>query len=78
MNKWQATFLGFKHLPCELSGFEIEALFTFTLADRQMIEGRRRPAPKLALAAADRLSAHEPSAARFGPHRAVRAVAEFG
>jgi hypothetical protein len=28
MNKWQATFLGLKHLPRELSGFEIEAFFT--------------------------------------------------
>jgi hypothetical protein len=30
MTKWQATFLGLKHLPRELSGFEIEAFFTFT------------------------------------------------
>jgi hypothetical protein len=33
MNKWQATFLGLKQLPRELSGFEIEAFFTFTLAN---------------------------------------------
>ena len=50
MNKWQATFLGLKHLPRELSGFEIEAFFTFTLAERQLIEDRRRPALKLGLA----------------------------
>src|ERR1019366_243399 len=50
MNKWQATFLGLKKLPRELSGFEIEAFFTFTLAERQMIEDRRRPALKLGLA----------------------------
>ena len=25
MNHWQATFLGLKQLPRELSGFEIEA-----------------------------------------------------
>src|ERR1019366_6592005 len=50
MTKWQATFLGLKHLPRELSGFEIEAFFTFTLAERQMIEERRRPALKLGLA----------------------------
>lgn len=25
MTKWQATFLGLKYLPRELSGFEIEA-----------------------------------------------------
>src|ERR1019366_1289468 len=50
MTKWQATFLGLKHLPRELSGFEIEAFFTLTLAERQMIEERRRPALKLGLA----------------------------
>jgi hypothetical protein len=50
MTKWQATFLGLKHLPRELSGFEIEAFFTFTLAERQLIEERRRPALKLGLA----------------------------
>jgi hypothetical protein len=49
MTKWQATFLGLKHLPRELSGFEIEAFFTFTLAERQLIEERRRPALKLGL-----------------------------
>ena len=27
MNKWQASFLGLKQLPRELSGFEIEAFF---------------------------------------------------
>jgi hypothetical protein len=37
MTKWQATFLGLKHLPRDLSGFEIEAFFTFTLAERQLI-----------------------------------------
>jgi hypothetical protein len=30
MNRWQATFLGLKQLARELSGFEIEAFFTFT------------------------------------------------
>ena len=30
MKHWQATFLGLKQLPCELSGFEIEAFFTFS------------------------------------------------
>jgi hypothetical protein len=30
MNKWQATFQDLKHLPRELSGFKIEAFFTFT------------------------------------------------
>ena len=33
MNNWQATYLGLKQLPRELSGFEIEAFFTFTASD---------------------------------------------
>jgi hypothetical protein len=50
MGNWQATFLGLKQLPRELTAFEIEAFFTFTLAERQLIEDRRRPALKLGLA----------------------------
>jgi hypothetical protein len=50
MDNWQATFLGLKQLPRELTAFEIEAFFTFTLAERQLIEDRRRPALKLGLA----------------------------
>jgi hypothetical protein len=34
MTKWQATFPGLKHLPRDLSGFEIEAFFTFTVTVR--------------------------------------------
>jgi hypothetical protein len=50
MGNWQATFLDLKQLPRELTAFEIEAFFTFTLAERQLIEDRRRPALKLGLA----------------------------
>lgn len=50
MDNWQSTFLGLKQLPRELTAFEIEAFFTFTLAERQMIEDRRRPTLKLGLA----------------------------
>ena len=50
MDKWQATFLGFKRLPRELSGFEIEAFFTFTAAERESIEARRQAPLKLGLA----------------------------
>ena len=49
MDNWQATFLGLKQLPRELTAFEIEAFFTFTLAERQLIEDRRRPTLKLGL-----------------------------
>src|SRR5271167_3241670 len=50
MDNWQSTFLGLKQLPRELTAFEIEAFFTFTLAERQIIEDRRRPTLKLGLA----------------------------
>lgn len=41
MNHWQAIFLGLKRLPLELSGFEIEAFFTFSARERAVIEARR-------------------------------------
>ena len=50
MNPWRATFFGLKQIPRELTAFEIEAFFTFTAAERQAIEQRRRPALKLGLA----------------------------
>jgi TnpA family transposase len=50
MNPWQATFFGLKQIPRELTAFEIEAFFTFTSTERQVIEQRRRPALKLGLA----------------------------
>jgi Domain of unknown function (DUF4158) len=50
MNKWQATFLGLKQLPRELSGFEIEAFFTFTATERALIDARRASSLKLGLA----------------------------
>jgi hypothetical protein len=50
MNKWQATFLGLKLLPRELSGFEIEALFAFTATERALIDARRASSLKLGLA----------------------------
>lgn len=34
MDKWRATFLGLKQLPCELPALELEAFFTFTAAER--------------------------------------------
>ncbi len=50
MDMWQATFLGLKRLPRELSGFEIEAFFTFTAAERESIGARRQAPLNLGLA----------------------------
>ena len=50
MNDWQSTWLGRRSLPRDLSGFEIEAFFTFCGNERRAIEERRGPALKIALA----------------------------
>ena len=84
MNHWQATFLGLKQLPRELSGFEVEAFFTFTASERALIEARRGPsnyffrpavlivAPALALQIGFlRMSGR---GVGCGAHRAARAV----
>jgi hypothetical protein len=50
MQDWHSTCLGRRTLPRDLSAFEIEAFFNFCDAERRVIEDRRGPALKLALA----------------------------
>jgi hypothetical protein len=50
MQDWHSTCLGRRTLPRDLSGFEIEAFFNFSDAERRVIDDRRGPALKLALA----------------------------
>ena len=51
MNDWQSTYLGRGALPRDLSGFEIEAFFTYSEPERRVIDDERRsPSLKLALA----------------------------
>jgi len=51
MKDWQSTYLGRGALPRDLSGFEIEAFFTYGESERHVIDDERRsPALKLALA----------------------------
>jgi TnpA family transposase len=51
MNDWQSLYLGRGALPRDLSGFEIEAFFTYSESERRVIDDERRsPALKLALA----------------------------
>jgi hypothetical protein len=50
MNSWHATYLGLKRLPRDLTAFEVEAFFTFSVAERRVIEARRGPELKLGLA----------------------------
>ena len=50
MDNGQTIFLGLKQLARELTAFEIEAFFTFSAAERAVIEARRRPELQLGLA----------------------------
>ena len=50
MNDWQLTCLGWRSLPRDLSGFEIETFCNFSEAERCVTKDRRTPALKLALA----------------------------
>jgi len=51
MNDWQSTHLGRGAFPRDLSGFEIEAFFTYSESERRVIDDERRSsALKLALA----------------------------
>jgi hypothetical protein len=46
----QATYLGLRELPRELSEFELKAFFTFDRSERKIIDARRGHAHKLGLA----------------------------
>jgi Domain of unknown function (DUF4158) len=50
MQDWHSTCLGPRTLPRDLSAVEIEAFFNFSDTERRVIEDRRGPALKLALA----------------------------
>src|SRR6204780_5139839 len=50
MDSWHATFLGLRHLPREVTAFEIEVFFQFSAEEARIIEERRRPELKLELA----------------------------
>jgi hypothetical protein len=75
MDKWRATFLGLKQLPRELTAFELEAFFTFTAAERQVIEDRRGSELQLGLALQIGFITHERPRTRCGAHRAGGALA---
>src|ERR1700692_4275334 len=50
MQGWQTTYLGMRELPHEISTFELQAFFTFSPAERELIEARRGNRLKLGLA----------------------------
>jgi hypothetical protein len=43
MDSRHATFLGRRHLPREVTAFEIEVFFQFSAGEARINEGRRRP-----------------------------------
>ena len=50
MQNWQTTYLGLKDLPRELSAFELQAFFTYSRAEREVIDARYGASHKLGLA----------------------------
>ena len=50
MQNWHTTYLGLKELPRELSAFELQAFFTFSRAERTVIDSRHGATHKLGLA----------------------------
>jgi hypothetical protein len=43
MDSWHATFLGLRHLPREVTAFEVEVFLQFWAEEDRIIEERRRP-----------------------------------
>jgi hypothetical protein len=50
MQGWQTTFLGMRELPHDLSAFELQAFFTFSRTEHELIQARRGDSLKLGLA----------------------------
>ncbi len=50
MQSWHTTYLGLKDLPRELSTFELQAFFTFSRDEREVIDARYGATHKLGLA----------------------------
>jgi len=50
MQSWHTTYFGLRELPREISAFELQAFFTFSRAERELINSRRGDTHKLGLA----------------------------
>ena len=50
MQGWQTPYLGLRDIPRDLSGFELQAFFTFSRGERELIEARRGDPLRLGLA----------------------------
>ena len=50
MQSWHTTYLGLRELPREISPFELQAFFTYSRPERELINARRGDTHKLGLA----------------------------
>jgi len=50
MDTWRSTYLGLRELPRELTAFEVQTSFTFSIAEREAIAQRRSATHQLGLA----------------------------
>jgi hypothetical protein len=50
LQNWQTIYLGLKDLPRELSAFELQSFFTYSRAEREVIDARYGASHKLGLA----------------------------
>ena len=50
MQGWQTSYLGLRDMPGEISEFELQALFSFSRAELELIARRRSDSLKLGLA----------------------------
>ncbi len=50
MQSWHTTYLGLKELPRDITGFELQAFFTYSRAELDVINTRRSDAHRLGLA----------------------------
>ena len=77
MDSWHATFLGLRHLPREVTAFEIEVFFQFSAEEARIIETPAAGAQAWPCLA-DRVSAHERQTPRCGADGATATVAALG
>ena len=50
MQGWQTSYLGLRNIPGELSEFELQAFFSFSRAEHELLARRRSDSLKLGLA----------------------------
>ncbi|MEJ8860101.1 DUF4158 domain-containing protein, partial [Variovorax robiniae] len=50
MQGWQTSYLGLRDIPGELSEFELQAFFSFSRAEHELLARRRNDSLKLGLA----------------------------